>query len=231
MKAFVVCALVSAFAVGNASTVFWGGDPNLVNGLISGRNLASAGEGHTFDDFTLSSAQNVNGIFGDFFVASSYTTNFFTQAYYEIRQNVDLTGGTLIASGTASASAVNTGMSGFGLSIFQISATGLNVNLGAGTYSVALAPVGNGTGSIYVTTTGGANGIGAPLANGNSFFHAISFYTGSPGWYSTTDPAFALGAGTWDFSYGISANPVPEPASMAVLGIGALALLRRRKKA
>ena len=41
--------------------------------------------------------------------------------------------------------------------------------------------------------------------------------------------AAVFGAGTWDFSYGLTGTAVPEPASIAILGLGALALIRRRR--
>lgn len=47
---------------------------------------------------------------------------------------------------------------------------------------------------------------------------------GSTGTYSAT---FDLNAGYYSFS--IAGSPVPEPASMTALGLGALALIRRRR--
>lgn len=78
--------------------------------------------------------------------------------------------------------------------------------------------------------------------NGQCGVMTTTTFAGNPGGLdaSQANPGggFALGGGAnWaaispasDAMYRISGSPVPEPASMAVLGIGALALLRRRNK-
>ena len=234
MKLFVICALAGAAVLSQAQTIFYGGDPDGRNGLVSGYNLFSAGEAMTFDDFNIGNA-TITSIFGDWFVNPVDLTSSFTTANYQIRSGITDTnsGGTLVASGTVAITAVNTGLTGFGLSIYRMTTAAINVPLAAGTYWVTMEPKGDGANSIYVTTANGTVGIGSqagigtPLANGNSYFDAVSVY-GPAGW-SRTDNGSVLGAGTWDFSYGINASAAPEPASMAILGIGAMALIRRRR--
>ena len=59
-----------------------------------------------------------------------------------------------------------------------------------------------------LTNTTGVQRIGDVL-----YLSGIGVHNGSPeGWYA-----------------GVSLSPVPEPASFAALGLGALAFLRRRK--
>jgi hypothetical protein len=48
-------------------------------------------------------------------------------------------------------------------------------------------------------------------------------------WGTLATEGFGAAAGT-QWGIGINGSPVPEPASMAVLGLGALALLRRRRR-
>ena len=242
MKSLAILAVLAAFSLGQAQTLFYGGDPDGRNGLVSGSNLASAGQALTYDDFNLASNSNITGFFGDWFVGSADTTSTFTTAAYDIRTGIMDSGaggtvtniGTSVASGTVGITAVSTGLTGFGLNIYRMTTGAVGINLAAGHYWLAVAPVGDGTNSIFLTTTSGTAGIGtqagigSPLANGNSYFDAISVY-GPTGW-SRTDNASVLNTGTWDFSYGVTGSPVPEPASMAVLGMGALALIRRRRR-
>jgi hypothetical protein len=78
-------------------------------------------------------------------------------------------------------------------------------------------------------------GTGGNVVNANNTYSFSGQYTvtnavnttvplGSTGTYSAT---FDLNAGF--FSYSVAGGPVPEPASMAALGLGSLALLRRRR--
>ncbi|MBX3118782.1 MAG: PEP-CTERM sorting domain-containing protein [Fimbriimonadaceae bacterium] len=60
------------------------------------------------------------------------------------------------------------------------------------------------------------------------------FFSNAPGDFLSNNPAGTMGPITFNGAnraLGWRLEAVPEPASMAVLGIGALALLRRRKKA
>lgn len=80
-------------------------------------------------------------------------------------------------------------------------------------------------------------------ANGQAGVLTTTTFAGNPGGLNAAQAnpggGFALGGGAnWapispasDAMYRLSGAPVPEPASMAVLGIGALALLRRRRRA
>jgi hypothetical protein len=41
---------------------------------------------------------------------------------------------------------------------------------------------------------------------------------------------FSIGDGALGLDYQVALNPIPEPASLLLLAIGSLALLRRRKR-
>jgi hypothetical protein len=55
--------------------------------------------------------------------------------------------------------------------------------------------------------------------------NAVQLNVGTGAWVPLTN-----GGLTQDLAFSVSGSVVPEPATMAVLGIGALALLRRRRK-
>ncbi len=120
------------------------------------------------------------------------------------------------------------------------STTLYNIDAGLGNL-VTQVPPNSGTlntvGSLGVSTTGltgfdisGLTGIayasltsvGSNVSASNLF--RINLATGQATFHST------IGSGTGDRIMDISAAPVPEPATMAVLGLGVAALLRRRRK-
>jgi hypothetical protein len=91
---------------------------------------------------------------------------------------------------------------------------------------------GSGTITLAITSTGPFN------MGGNSTSIAGSWtYTSGTGAYA----GYSSGAGTWGATYSGEGNyasttlsgnltPVPEPATLAVLGIGGLAMIRRRRR-
>lgn len=220
MKKYLALLLITGAVSANAATLFYGGDFDSRDGGYSGQN-GSVADSRIYDNFTLSAGANIDGVFANFLDSMSVTP---TTAYYEFRTGVSAgNGGTLVASGVENVTKTATGRSGFGLTEYTYAGSGLNINLAAGTYWVTLAPISSGTGSEYMSTTSGANGLGGPLADGQSYWDSPTFgFT-----FNSTSDVF--GAGNWDMSIGVTGTPVPEPASMAILGIGALALIRRRR--
>jgi hypothetical protein len=221
-------ALLAGFAAvcgsANAVTLWYNGDFNGVNGGNVGG--FSGFDSRIYEDFNVTGAGwNVTGAFMNILWADN-PANVQTMEW-EIRSGVTLgSGGTLVASGSSAVTMVANGMDGFGFTGYNASISGLNVNLGAGTYWFGGKFNGAGTNnSIYVVTTSGAGAVGTPAGNnGNSFWDSTTFGQSWAG----TDALF--GPGSWDVSMGVQGSVVPEPATMAALGLGVAALIRRRRK-
>ncbi len=208
MKTVSILAIAGIAAA--ASAQWYNGDPDLTNGLAAEFNTVVS-DAYVFEDFNHGGG-TITDIYGNFFWSSSITGYM-----YEIRSGMSNGfGGTLHASGNTDGaySMVPNGFDAFGFTGYTLSADIADLSLGAGTYMVALSPIGNFTGRGFVQTTSGANGVGSPNDNDLNWFHS--------GYFGATYAESYQGA---DFSYGVN---VPAPASVALLGLGALVARRRR---
>lgn len=211
--AAVLCA-VPTFA----DTVYWyNGDFDGANGLVS--EQGGVGDAFTYDDFNVGAGGvTLTGLF-----ANVLTSATITQAAWEIRSGVSSgNGGTLIASGTDSATVTDTGTNGFGLELLNVVVSGLSINLSAGTYWLGVAPVvTDNTLVSYVATTSGANAIGSPLAqNGNAFLNGATFsanFEAASDFITNGDSANGP-----DFSEGVMTNSTPEPSTGILVGGAAI---------
>ncbi|HLO98767.1 MAG TPA: PEP-CTERM sorting domain-containing protein [Fimbriimonas sp.] len=217
-KKLITIAALMGVAAASQSQVWYGGDFDGVNGYISNIGPNSFGfQGMVYDDFTWNSSSNADNILGSMFVGNVADD----QLLWEIRQGVvSGTGtlGTLVASGTTTASYTFL-MTEFGLNLYNMTASIASTPLVNGnTYHLGVALITTDINSSVgaVATTDGTNGIGSPLLNGNAFQ-----------WNASSNEVVGLSE---DLSLGIGAAAVPEPASMIALGLGAAALLRRRRK-
>jgi hypothetical protein len=198
IKSLIACACLLGAATSYAAVTWYGGDfdgrngaPNEINGLLD--------DARTYDDFSLPSASILTAVWSN----NLFDSFSATQAQVEIRTGVTVgNGGTLVFSGTFPATVTNTGRSGFGMDEKTVRVTGLSVNLGAGTYFLSVTPVGVGSGRSFVSTAAGVNGVGQPLANGNSFVNSLELgFT-----FASTS---YLGSGNWDFSMGVETGAGP----------------------
>jgi hypothetical protein len=219
---FLVFAL-AACAPASAGTVGWyNGDFNGNNGLANGINNGSWSQANTYDDFVVpAGGWLVTGVFSNDLMSFTGTT----QAYWEIRSGVSAgNGGTLVASGTDTATQTATGRSGFGYTEYTVEVDGLSLFLAPGTYWLTVAPVGPGSGNSYVSTTSGANAIGNPPGNDdNSFFNSSTFG-------ANFTPASNYVGAPADFSEGVLTG-APEPGTLGMMfgaGLLGLGFLRRK---
>lgn len=213
MKNLLIFGLVGLAAASQASPViFYGGDDNGDSNLSAQAvNLDS----RVYDNFTLASAMTIDGVFGNYIDFSSGNSS---SVYWEIRSGISTgNGGTLLFSGTNAGTRTAVG------ALFKYSANIAPVNLAAGNYFLTV-DVSNPDNQTFVVSTSGANGVGGPLNDGNSFWDSTTFGT-------NFDPTSIVFGTSKDFSIGLTgSSSVPEPASFAVLGLGAVALVRRRRK-
>ena len=212
----IVLALVLALScpIAVADVLWYGGDFDAKNGLYSNYgNGASA-----YDDFEIGpNGAVITGLFCNLLSLGGPAP--FETAAFEIREEMAPgVGGSPLASGISSADLEPTQ---YGQSvIYRVSIDALSIEIGPGHYWMALAPVAS-FGAHYILTTGGVNGIGSPISNGNSFYNFPSQG------FNFAPTEEALGAGTWDFSYGVVGTEVPEPSGRLIL-LAFASLLRSR---
>jgi len=222
-----LAAAFAGFASARADTTLWyNGDYIGVGGAVSGGGAAdeiTSNQGYyrAYDDFSTggltwdvtrvwcNTAMRVTGV---------------TQASWEIRSGMAPgSGGTLVASGTGTATQTPTGRSINLQPEYTISVGGLDLHLAPGTYWLDVAPlVGSdpGTGGYldsYASYTAGINAINLPPGN---------IANGLLDWTSSYAPFMSVGFG---ISMGVAGTVVPEPspAWLVLAGTGIGACVRR----
>ena len=227
----LLVGLGSLAAISSADLLFYGGDANLHDIVIAGRNMAFGGRVDAYDDMHLNSASHITGLFGNFFVDPNASIS---QAYYEVRQGLSLLSeGIVVASGTVGATATANNLT-FGNVVGRTIHLDVSLDLAAGDYYLAISPVGNGhSPRTFIAVTDGVNGVGSPLQNDNSWVHSgtdISYGSNyGDGLFVLARPLTANSVHS-DFSYGVegTAAPVPEPGTIALIGLSAAAAVRRK---
>lgn len=218
---------------GTAGTVvgWFNGDPvdQFAAGLLNGINSIYPVE-NVYEDFIVpTGGWTVAGVFS--YDELNYSPG--TQAEWEIRSGLSSgNGGTLIASGTDTATYTSTGLSGSGYTIYKVEVDNLDVPLTAGKYWLTVAPVACGSTCVSaVSYTTGANAIGNPPGNDLDNFQNIPALPGHDFLFDPTS------LGTHDWSLGVlirTAVPTPEPGtfgsvSALTLLVGGGTLFRRRR--
>lgn len=221
VKKLLLFACLAASCLATADQTLWyGGDLDHNRALYAQTGFSR--ESYVYDDFDVTGiGARFTGAFGDYAALDTYQLP--TSARYEIRTGMSVgNGGTLVASGLAPATVKENGNFNFSIGKFLISISGLDISLQPGRYWLSLSPVSETT---FITTTSGRNGIGTPLGNGSSLWWDPSFAA----YYSDVSRAF--GQGTWDFSYGVKGEPVPEPTSIGVLLLAVFSIALKQRSA
>lgn len=114
--------------------------------------------------------------------------------------------------GTGSLSVTDLGLGGFGANVYQLTLSGLNANIG--------------TGGNYLISVGGVY-----VAPQNDAFVWHWAVPGDSQIFANADlsDTFTSFPGNPDVAFELNGTVVPEPASMAVLGLGVAAMIRRRR--
>ncbi len=163
--------------------MWYNGDWNFFNGLANEVNT-QVSDAYVFSDFFVpnGAARHIVALFSRDLM--SFTT---TQASFEIRPGVSTgNGGTLLFSGTAAATQVATGRSGLGFNEFTIQISGLCIELVPGHYWLNVAPIGEGSGRSFNSTTDGANAVCNPPGNNGMDFFRSNFFGAN--YVPTDDP-------------------------------------------
>lgn len=211
----VVCGLLLLPFSAYASTLYYGGDWDGIAAPI--QNEYGGGGINHFDDFDLSSRSIVTGFFINTFLQSTPASNYIS---YTLRRNVqEGNGGELIAyeEGYALATIQATGRSYtsiFGQTYLEYKTTisDLSFNLSPGKYWLQI----NLVHSDLSSPARMPNSIGSPGQNGLCYAYSVFAWLN----YVPRNN---------DISFGVEGYAVPEPTSLAALGLFALLAVRKRK--
>lgn len=219
---------------GVALSDWYGGDPTPATPVPTAAfYYAPTGYTHlAFENFTWTAGGGggvVDAVGGNYFSfgASNAPANI-TEAYWEIRTGASVgNAGTLIASGVTTPTVSATAFTVAGEAVTRVTADIPDLALPNGNYWFGMSLKDSPEAGWFVANTQGANGVGAPLADGQTLYYVadpsnniVVNYVDLVSNYGT-DPLYDL-----DISYFVT--EVPEPSTVGLLAIAAIVALRRR---
>lgn len=212
MRAFCLLGAVGLVAVSHAEMVWYGGDFDGENCYWSGYGPDQVNfEGMLYDDFVWNSSSTAASICGTYFGDGDDPLK------WEIRQGVTPTyRGDLVATGVSQASFSWLGNQ-WDIDYYRFEANIDETTLvNGGSYWLGVAALTDSENDVSgIGTTSGWNGVGSPLNDGNMMVFVDTYNNFIVPGYSA--------------SLGIASHAVPEPATLAALGFGLIACMRRRR--
>lgn len=202
---FVLIALPSSLSIAAGNTIFYAGDTQ--SDSTTGPNSFLLGK--TYEVFEVTETVRIHGLFANQLAFGPPEP----VATYELYKNPSTTSlGQFVASGQAVGTGIPTGRVVFGFVETRVEIEIPELVISPGRYAFNMRT--NGAESIGSTT--GLNGIG-PTA-GDDF----SYYTDNVGGNLQTRSR--------SYSMGVVGQPVPEPASLTGLALGAFVLFQRARR-
>lgn len=228
IRALAMIGLLGCCGAAQAGSVqYYGGDIAGWFGVSAERGGA-VNDAWIFDDFAWGGG-TVEALFANYLT----DTMTISSMEFEIRSGVSAgNGGTLVASGsTTTFTWADIGDAWPGFEIYRGDADVADFALAAGIYHLAVRPVFASYTRAYLGTTIGANSVGGPIANDNSFFNSTYFVA------NFQDTNAVLLEGTWDFSQGVIGErggqghivPLPTTAGLGAAGLALVGLRRRTR--
>jgi hypothetical protein len=210
-KGIALVAVLALFAGSVSADTLW--DNGIVPNGVNGRAISPPAFPNirVVDDATFSGGVNIQDFHANVIQDGGWTHD--GNITLEVYADTGNGPGAVVATHSGEFTSMDTGDDYFGRSDFDYWIEGIDINLGAGTYWFGFRNQGGGgAGTNYwMTSDGGPDGAGT-----------------SNGYFSLD------GGNTWseelpEWQHAFVVTGTPEPSTCLLLGLGGLALLRRRR--
>jgi len=208
---FSILVVVAMFVDGASADLLW--DNGIVPNGFSGRAMSPPNfpDMRVADDVTFRTGFQISDFHANVLEDDGWTHD--GMITLEVRANTGYGPGAIVATHRGEFTRTDTGDDYFGRDDYEYWIEGIDIGLGAGTYWMTIRNEGGGgSGTNYwLTSDGGFDGAGS-----------------STGYLSLDGgETFNPEEGNWNHAFVMMG--VPEPSTCLLLGLGGLALLRRRR--